>query len=89
MKYAFNALRTRARQRGKTFTITFEYYESFAVKTDYALLKGKTKFSLSIHRVDNSRGYEPGNIAAITLSENSRLAFAPLPDYLRAEMEAL
>lgn len=77
LKYSFNHLKQRAKDRGKVFLLTFAEYEAFCLKTDYHKLKGKTSLSLSIDRVDNSRGYEVGNIAAITLRENSRKNFVP------------
>lgn len=86
MKYAFNILRGRARQRGHSFDLTFAEYESFALQTGYAELKGKTKHSLSIDRKNPALGYHRDNIRAITLSLNSRLRFAKMPDYLREEM---
>jgi hypothetical protein len=72
LHYSFKNLRVRAKQRGKDFTLTREQYIEFAIKTDYARMKGKTTLSLSIDRVNNSRGYHADNIAAITLRANSR-----------------
>lgn len=77
LKYSFGNLRRRAKQRGKDFSLTFEQYREFAIKTDYARLKGKTSLSLSINRKDNSQGYHHWNIEAITLSSNSRRQFVP------------
>lgn len=51
-----------------------EFFKKFCVGTGYAELKGKTASSLSIDRVDETRGYEPGNIQILTLSDNSRKA---------------
>lgn len=83
----YNNLRKRARQRGHAFVLSYADYERFAVETGYAALKGKEKHSLSIDRIRPELGYAIENIRAVTLSVNSRLRFAPLPDYLRAEME--
>lgn len=87
LKYSFGKLRNRAKERGHAFTLTFEQYEQFAKQTGYAELKGKTKHSLSINRKRNGEGYHVDNIEAVTLSVNSRLRYAPLPPYLREEME--
>jgi hypothetical protein len=86
LKYSFAHLRQRAKERGHAFTLTFADYEAFAIQTGYDKLKGKTKHSLSIHRKENHRGYEKDNISAVTLSLNSRLRFANMPDWLREEM---
>lgn len=86
LKYSFHKLRNRAKERGHTFTITFADYERFALETGYAELKGRTKHCLSIHRKEDHIGYEPGNIQAVTVSLNSRLKWANIPDYIKAEM---
>lgn len=88
LKYAFHNLRNRARHRGHKFTLTFEEYEEFAIRTGYAALKGKTAQSLSIHRKDDKRGYHSDNIAAVTLSMNTRLKYANIPAWLRDEWMA-
>lgn len=84
---AFNNLRKRARQRGKTFTITREEFERLVVSSGWIEKRGKTAKSLSIDRIDNSRGYEPGNLRVVTLATNSRLKYAPLPEWMKAEMK--
>ena len=77
LKYYFNLLRCRARERGKLFLLKFEEYEAFCRSTNYDQLKGKTALSLSIDRIDNSGPYSAENIQAITLAENSRKRFVP------------
>lgn len=90
LKYSFNLLRNRARHRGHEFALTFEQYEKFAQDTSYDKLKGKHKYSLSIHRKDGGRGYCFDNIEAVTLSENSRIEWVNMPAGFKAEiMEAL
>ena len=75
--YYFGSLRRSAKRRGKDFSLTFEEYRDFAVKTDYAKLKGKSSLSLSIDRKDNSKGYSADNIQCLTIRENSRKQFVP------------
>lgn len=87
LKYFFKKLRDRAKERKKPFDLTYAEYEEFARQTGYDKFRGKTKYSLTIHRIKNHLGYTRSNIAAVTLSLNARLQFAPLPAYLRAEME--
>jgi len=77
LRYSFGNLRRRAKERGKDFNLTFQEYRDFAVKTNYAKLKGKSSLSLSVDRIDNSKGYTASNIRAISLSENSRRQFVP------------
>lgn len=70
-KAAYARLRESARKRNISFTITFEEFVKFAKKTEYLTRTGNTAGSLTVDRKDNLRGYEPGNIRAITRSENS------------------
>lgn len=72
VRYFYHTLKNRAKRRGKVFTLTLEQYKSFVTETNYLLLKGSSKNSLTIDRIDNNRGYEFDNIRAITCSENSR-----------------
>lgn len=91
LKYSFIKLKARAKERGHAFTITYGYYERLAIQSGYAAGKGRSADSLSLDRIDPRRGYEPGNLQVITISENSRklnkLMFSTkMPGYLREEM---
>lgn len=87
LRYSFKKLKDRALERGKDFGLTFEQYRAFAEKTDYARMKGKTSLSLSIDRIENSRGYHANNIRAITLRENSRKSFTKIPAWMVEEIK--
>ncbi len=69
---AYYDLRTNAKRRKKVFTITFEYFKELCLASGYHINKGKEADSLSIDRIEDHLGYEPGNIRVITISENSR-----------------
>ena len=77
LAYSWGNLKRRARQRGIAFTLTLEEYTAFAIKTDYAAMKGKSSLSLTIDRVDNGLGYHAFNVQAITMKENCRKQFVP------------
>lgn len=77
LKYYFNKLRSRTKERGHEFSLTFEQYHSFCLNTDYHKLKGKTSLSLSVDRINGREGYHASNIRAITLSNNSRKEWVP------------
>lgn len=70
-------LKYRAAERGIEFKLTLEEYTEFWNSSGYGLLHGKTSHSLSIDRIDSSKGYVKGNIRAVTLSYNSRRQFVP------------
>lgn len=89
---SFRALQDHARTRGIVFTITFADF--MAAAKDFPFHQDKPahyKDYLSIDRIDNKRGYEPGNIQALTVSENAmkgeRLEFSPEGKYYKALAE--
>jgi hypothetical protein len=71
-RYFYNKLKYRAAERGHSFTLSFEEYCHFAKTSGYMEHKGKTAKSLSVDRIDDSKGYSADNIRAVTLSFNSR-----------------
>lgn len=75
MQAHFLDLKHRAKQRGHEFSLTIGDYERFWISTGYHEKHGKTKESLSIERIDNSRGYTPDNITSITLSERKSVHY--------------
>lgn len=72
LSYAYQLLKCNAKRRRKPFTLTMEEFKEFCEETNYLVLSGRSKNGLSIDRIDNTRGYEKGNIRAITLSENAQ-----------------
>lgn len=71
MRAAFAALRDHARGRGIEFTITFAEFEAFAVQSEYIEKKGNHREGLTVDRIDNLKGYVPGNIQPMTRARNS------------------
>lgn len=63
-KYAY--LRDHARHRKIGFTITFDDFKRVIEGTDYL----NAEASLHIDRINAARGYEPGNLRVIPMSEN-------------------
>lgn len=90
--YAFNTLRCNAKRRGKEFGLTLEQFRAFCRRTGYLKHKGQEAESMSIDRIDNTRGYFIDNIRVISLSENSRKADRMMylphnqPDYVAASI---
>ena len=84
---AFNNIRKRARQRGHVFSLTREEFTKLVTESGWIEKRGKTAKSLSIDRIDSRLGYQTGNVRVLTLSQNSRLKYAPLPGWMKAEME--
>lgn len=70
MKAQFKRLRDSTRKRAIEFTITFEYFERFALMCDYLNLVGNNGFSLTVDRIKNTKGYENGNIQPMTRVKN-------------------
>lgn len=69
-KYAYFVLRNNAKRRGKVFTISFDEFLTFITKTKYMKKKGIEAQSLHIDRIDESKGYEPGNLQMLTNTQN-------------------
>lgn len=74
VKYLYWNLKSNAKRRGKEFSLTYEEFEGFCVKTGYDKLKGTTASSMTIDRINPLEGYHKDNIRAITLSENVQLS---------------
>ncbi len=85
---AFNNIRKRAKQRGHAFLLTREEFSELVTKSGWIEKRGKTAKSLSIDRIDPRLGYQTGNVRVLTLAQNSRLRYAPLPGWMREQMEA-
>lgn len=71
-RYAFNNIRNRAKQRGLAFTITFEEFKRFCIRTKYIAGKGRAAESFTIDRIYNNVGYHIDNIQVLTKSQNIR-----------------
>lgn len=81
MKEAFFNLRNNAGKRGHKFTLTFEDFKQFCQDTGYMEKRGRSKTKASIDRKDETKGYEPGNIRILTVSQNSRRRYNPMDDF--------
>ncbi len=68
---AFNNLKKSAVGRKIPFTVTLEEFRELCARTLYAERRGKTQDGMQIDRIDNMRGYEIGNLAVISCSENT------------------
>lgn len=71
VRAAYNALKSNAKRRGKTFTLTFDQFAQFCRETEYIAGKGRRATSFTIDRRDNDEGYTLENIRVLTLSENA------------------
>lgn len=71
MSAAFMTLRDHAKARGIRFTIDRKTFARFVSKNQYIDKRGLGAACLTIDRIDNSKGYIPGNIQPLTRSANS------------------
>lgn len=69
-RYAFTQVKRSADMRHIPFNLTFEQFLDFDRQTDYVKSKGMESDSLTIDRIDASKGYEVGNIRALTWADN-------------------
>ena len=73
--YSLNKLRNNAKRRGIAFDLTLEEWIMFCDLTGYVHACGRGADSLSVDRIDASKGYSLDNIRAVTLAENTRVAW--------------
>lgn len=72
IRRAYRNNKDSAKRRGKTFTITYEYFEAWVIENRYMELKGTGPDDYSIDRIDDTKGYEPGNLQLLTNRENTK-----------------
>ena len=72
VRIAYTSLKCHAKERGKEFSLTLDQFKEFCVKSNYLNCKGIEKNSYHIDRIDESKGYEIGNIQLLTNTENVR-----------------
>lgn len=77
IKYTFNKIKQRAKERGHEFTLTIEEFTQFVNSTEYMERKGRSKYSLSIDRKNPTEGYHIWNIRVLPYGENSRKQWVP------------
>lgn len=70
--YVYGYLKQNARRRGKAFDLTLPEFGKFCQETGYLDGRGKLKKSLTIDRIDPTKGYSIDNIQVLSLSDNSR-----------------
>lgn len=72
IKVAYHRLKGHAKERGKEFSISFEYFSQFCVEVDYIAKRGRSSTSLHIDRKDEHLGYIEGNLQALENADNIR-----------------
>jgi hypothetical protein len=70
ISYFYAKLRWRAKERGWDFSLTREQFE--ILWRQKGLNGGKTKFSLTFDRIDETKGYHFGNVRLLTNTLNAR-----------------
>jgi hypothetical protein len=93
---AYSNLRDNARKRRIKFSLTYDYFCGFMDAAAGAFKGAETRGEIvTVDRIDASKGYAPGNVQLLTLSENSaksnkeRYLPAVVQDVLRRKREKL
>jgi len=72
IRIAYQSLKGHAKERGKDFNLTIQEFTEFCIKSEYINKKGIKKDSFHIDRINESVGYQIGNLQLLTNSENIR-----------------
>lgn len=80
VRYTYHITKSNARVRRKEWNLTLEEFRKFCSESGYIEGKGKLKNSLTIDRIDNSKGYTYSNIRVITLQQNASKGTTPIDD---------
>lgn len=75
VRYAYNNLKNRAKQRGVIFTITLDQFRVWCKKVEYIGFAGRSSESYTIDRKHNDIGYHIDNIQAMTKADNIKKFF--------------
>lgn len=70
-RYAWHNLKGHAKARGISFRLPFPIFVRFALATQYLTRTGNHAGAITVDRKNNLKGYTPGNVQALTRSENS------------------
>lgn len=76
-KYAYQTLKDNAKRREKGFSLTLDEFKGFCLETGYMVLKGINAEDATIDRIDESKGYELGNIRLLTVQDNAARRWHP------------
>ena len=69
--YVLNLLRISARRRGIDITLTVAEFKEWCAKTGYLEHRGQEPDSMTIDRIDRTKGYHIWNIQPMSHAENS------------------
>lgn len=89
VRYYFREVKKSAKKRGIPCGLTFEEFEKFDRETGYTKGVGTGPDDLTIDRVDPARGYESGNLRALTHRANSARLVEGITDPRQPIAEAL
>jgi hypothetical protein len=67
----YTTLKCNAKRRGKDFTLTFEEWDQFVKEHKMLENRGTEPQSLTVDRIDPTRGYSIDNIRPLSHIENS------------------
>lgn len=71
-RHCYRHLKGSAKRRNKVFTITFEYFEQWCAETGYIEKRGRKAGYFTVDRIDDTKGYEPGNLQIMEHTANTR-----------------
>ena len=88
-RYVFRNIKKSAKKRNIPFELTFEQFLDFDRQTSYVASRGTGSESLTIDRIDSSKGYQVDNIRALTWLENCSKKVEGMTDPIEPIAKAL
>ena len=81
VNYIFHIWKSNCRRRGKENTVSLEEFKKICEETGYLSGKGRRPESMTIDRIDSSKGYSIENMQILSLSINSSKGNCDLEDF--------
>lgn len=77
IRFLWHNLKAHAKERRHACDLSYEDFEKFCLKTKYHELKGLYPNSLTVDRIDETKGYSKGNIRVLEHECNVRRNYVP------------
>lgn len=71
IKFLYANRRSQAQRRGISWNWPFDDFKSFVEESNYLNMKGRRAEAMSLDRINNNLGYQPGNVQVLSFGQNA------------------